>query len=135
MQARGCFSLFVASGLALTLASPAMANGRFPQASEIVFSPNHPHLVVMRTTFGLLISHDDGTTWQWICESSIGLGAAQQDPSYGVTQAGAIVGALRQGLSVSPDTGCNWAFVGGASIPVTPYGPYPYGPFPHGANP
>jgi hypothetical protein len=29
----------------------------------------------------------------------------------------------------------NWAFVGGASIPVTPYGPYPYGPFPHGANP
>ena len=29
----------------------------------------------------------------------------------------------------------NWAFVGGASIAVTPYGPYPYGPFPHGSNP
>jgi hypothetical protein len=27
----------------------------------------------------------------------------------------------------------DWAFVGGALIPVTPYGPYPYGPFAHGA--
>ena len=100
--------------LALTLAAPAAANGRFPQANQLVFSPQDPTLVVMRSTFGLLISHDNGATWQWVCEAAIGLGAAQEDPSYGVTQTAAIVGGLWPGLSVSPDTGCNWAFAGGA---------------------
>jgi uncharacterized protein (TIGR03382 family) len=115
MQARGCLSLFVSSaaGVALTFAGPATANGRFPQASQMVFSSNDSHLVVLRTTFGLLISHDDGATWGWVCETAIGLGAAQEDPSYGVTRAGAIVGALWQGLAVSPNEGCDWGFIGG----------------------
>ncbi len=95
------------------LAHPAAANGRFPAASQIIFSPSDPRVVVARTTFGLLVSHDDGASWQWVCESAIGLGNAQEDPYFGVTATGAIVGGLWQGLSVSADTGCNWGFVGG----------------------
>src|SRR6185312_5489891 len=103
-----------ASIASVTWGRPAAANGRFPQASQIVFSPAGRATIVMRTTFGLLVSHDHGASWQWICEAAIGLGGAQEDPCYGVTQSGAIVGGLWQGLAVSPDTGCDWAFAGGA---------------------
>lgn len=102
-----------AFGLALAVSSSASANGRFPQSNAIVFSPHDPNLVVTRATFGLLISHDDGVTWPWVCESAIGF-SAQEDPSYGLTEADALVGGLWEGVSVSPDTGCNWAFAGGA---------------------
>src|SRR5437868_6340998 len=111
MQARRCLATFVAvaawvaSLISLVSPRPARANGRFPQASQIVFAPGDPHTMVMRTTFGLLVSHDDGASWQWVCEAAIGLGTAQEDPCYGVTTAGTIVGGLWQGLAVSPDTG------------------------------
>jgi MYXO-CTERM domain-containing protein len=116
MQARSRASLLAAAiaGVALAFVRPAAANGRFPAASQLVFSPRDPSLLVLRTTFGLLITHDRGATWQWVCEAVIGLGSAQEDPCFGVTEADAIVGGLWQGLSISSDTGCNWAFAGGA---------------------
>ncbi|HEY2515990.1 MAG TPA: MYXO-CTERM sorting domain-containing protein [Polyangiaceae bacterium] len=101
-------------GLLVVDARPAAANGRFPLANQIAFSPADSNLVVLRTTFGVLVSHDSGASWQWICESAIGIGTAQEDPTYGITQTNAIVGALWQGLSVSPDVGCTWAFGAGA---------------------
>jgi hypothetical protein len=105
--------IVAAIGLALTVTRLAGANGRFPQSNAIVFSPHDPTLVMTRATFGLLISHDDGVTWPWVCESAIGI-SAQEDPSYGLTEGDAIVGGLWEGVSVSSDTGCNWAFAGGA---------------------
>ena len=91
----------------------AAANGRFPLANQVAFSPVDPNIVLLRTTFGVLLSHDSGASWQWICESAIGIGTAQEDPTYGITGTNAILGALWQGLSVSSDVGCSWSFAGG----------------------
>jgi hypothetical protein len=105
----------VATAAALVVTpSPARANGRFPASSQLLVSPSNPSLVVLRTTFGLLFSFDAGGSWHWLCELAIGYGNAQEDPFLGITQSGSLVAGLPTGLSVSLDTGCDWAFVRGA---------------------
>jgi MYXO-CTERM domain-containing protein len=103
-----------ALALAAADATPASANGRFPASNQIAFSPSNPNLIVLRATFGILVSRDDGTTWDWLCEDALGIAPTQvEDPSVGVTASNAIIAGLRGGLDVSPDTGCNWAYTGG----------------------
>jgi Sortilin, neurotensin receptor 3, len=107
-------SLCLAAGAMLLHAAPAAANGRFPQANQIVFSPTNPDLVVLRTTYGILPSHDHGATWQFLCEDALGVGpSALADPPLGLTQDDSLVAGVGLGLNVSPDTGCNWKCIGG----------------------
>jgi hypothetical protein len=114
---------------AIAWPSEAQANGRFPESNAIFFSPNDPNTVLLRTTFGQLDSHDRGKTWDWVCERSVGL-AGVEDPMYAITPDGTILSSTFQGLAVSHDRACNWAFAGGplkelvvidlASRPSTP---------------
>jgi hypothetical protein len=92
---------------------PAYANGRYPAANQLVISPVDPHLLVLRSTFGVLVSRDAGAHWDWVCEDAIGFGEAgtDEDPAIGVTQSAAILAGTQEGLTVSPDTGCSWSFV------------------------
>jgi hypothetical protein len=107
-------ALVVGAALAavLTGAAAARANGRFPEANQLVLSPDDPDVVVLRVTFGLLVSHDRGETFQWVCETSIGYSGVE-DPMYALTPSRAIVGTTFQGVTVSRDGACNWAFAGG----------------------
>jgi hypothetical protein len=117
----GCVVRFGLSGLlaafALTIAPPAAANGRFPASNRIVFAPADPNLLAVRATYGILISHDDGSTWSFLCEDAIGLPpSAIQDPPLGITAAPALVAGTAVplgGLDVSADMGCNWSCAGG----------------------
>ena len=97
-------------GAGLTGAGTAHANGRFPASSAMVFSPADDARVMVRTTFGLLVTSDGGTSWSWICERAIGF-SGPEDPSYVVTGSGAIVAGLFDGLRVSRDGGCSWSTV------------------------
>jgi MYXO-CTERM domain-containing protein len=109
-------SLFGAAAGALVLLSarPAIANGRFPASNQLLFSPQDPNLVVMRATYGVLISHDAGATWTWLCEDALGIApSASEDPALGLTANGSLVAGIYSGLEVSPDTGCTWTFAGG----------------------
>ena len=66
---------------------------------------------MLRTTYGVLLSHDAGMTWRWLCEDVLGvLSNSTTDPVLAMTT-GSIVGGpgLTAGLFVSPDGGCNWA--------------------------
>lgn len=90
----------------------AHANGRFPESNQITFSPNEPDLVLLRVTFGLLISHDRGHTFDWVCEQSIGFSGAE-DPMYTVTPSKTIVGTTFQGVTITKDQACGWSFFGG----------------------
>lgn len=57
--------------LALALLTPraARANGRFPAASHVVLGRGAAErMIVLRTTFGLVVSEDLGETFHWICE-------------------------------------------------------------------
>lgn len=85
----------------------AFANGRFPASNAVVFSPADEHTVMVRVTFGLLVSHDDAKSWRWICERAIGF-SGLEDPTYVVTKSGAIVAGLFDGIRVSRDGGCTW---------------------------
>jgi Sortilin, neurotensin receptor 3, len=107
-------SFALAAGAILVHAVPALANGRFPQSNQIVFSPTNPDLILLRTTYGILPTYDHGATWQFLCEDAIGLGPnAIADPLLGLTHNNSLLAGVSLGLNVSPDTGCNWKCIEG----------------------
>jgi hypothetical protein len=97
---------FVATG-AFVSEGTARANGRFPASNAVLFSPADDATVVVRVTFGLLVSKDRGRSWGWVCERAIGF-SGPEDPTYVITKSGAIVVGLFDGLRVSRDGGCTW---------------------------
>ena len=93
---------------------PAAANGRFPLSNQIVFSQTDPNLVVVRTSYGILPSHDNGKTWGYICEDAIGISPSTlANPAVALTHNNSLIVGLTLGLNVSPDVGCNWSCIGG----------------------
>src|SRR6185436_11358009 len=50
------------------LGGQAAADGAFPDSSQILLPATRPHRIVLVTNFGLIISEDDGATWEWACE-------------------------------------------------------------------
>ena len=105
------FGLFLVLGLLAP--RPALANGRFPASNAVMFDPHDDKTVYIRVTFGLLVSHDAGQTWHWVCERAIGFSGVE-DPTYVITPKGTVVGGTFSGIAVSRDGGCSWAFAGGA---------------------
>ncbi len=89
------------------LAALASANGRPPATSTIHFEQGAEQNVVAGMTFGVVMSHDNGATWQWMCEASVGYGG-MYDPGYEYTQTGAIFATTFDGLKVNRD-GCTFA--------------------------
>lgn len=57
-------------------------------------------------TFGLLLSHDGGTTWQWMCETAVGYGGLW-DPDYAYSSSGALFATTFSGLKVNRN-GCTF---------------------------
>ena len=107
----GTFALAFAVTLA-ALPQIARANGRFPAANQLVVSPADPGHMVLRTTFGILVTSDKGQNWDWLCELGIGYGGTE-DPSMGITTAETLLAGTFEGLSQSTDKGCSWGFVPG----------------------
>jgi hypothetical protein len=82
----------------------AQANGRFPQANQLVSSGS---LMILRTTYGILQS-TDSAGFHWVCEAAVGYSPALAfDPAIALTGDGVLVG-LPDGLSRSTD-GCTWS--------------------------
>jgi hypothetical protein len=87
--------------------APAHANGRPPVTNGITFRPNDNQSLYVRSTFGLLISHDNGCSFRWVCEQAIGYGGVY-DPKYAVATDGTIFATTFTGLKVSRDGGCSF---------------------------
>ena len=85
----------------------ASANGRPPVTNGVFFKNGDPHSVYVRSTFGLLVSKDDGCSFRWVCERAIGYGG-EFDPKYAVAFDGTIFATTFEGLRVSRDGGCTW---------------------------
>jgi photosystem II stability/assembly factor-like uncharacterized protein len=90
----------------LTYTASARANGRFPQAQQIVHVPGDPSTVYLRATFGILQSKDGGQSWRWICEKALGY-EGQWDPSIAATRDGRLWVGLETGVASSAD-GCKF---------------------------
>jgi photosystem II stability/assembly factor-like uncharacterized protein len=98
-------------GGALAFGGPmARANGRYPAANQLTIAPSDPQSLLLRTTFGFLVSRDGGVSWDWICEQAVGY-AGMQDPAIGVTATGNVLAGAFEGLSLSPDGVCSWGLV------------------------
>lgn len=108
--ARACLLVVLA---VLLLEGVALANGRFPASSAVIFDPHDAKTMYVRVTFGLLATRDGGASWRWICESAIGFSGIE-DPTYVVTPKGTLVAATYSGVAVSRDRGCTFGFAGGA---------------------
>jgi hypothetical protein len=100
----------VLAAVAVLAPALALANGRAPVTNGIAFRPGDARSIYVRTTFGLLISHDDGCTFRWVCEQAIGYGG-QYDPTYRIAADGTIYATTFTGLRVSRDDGCTWQTV------------------------
>jgi hypothetical protein len=85
----------------------ALANGRPPITNGVKFRPGDAHSLYVATTFGLLISRDDGCSFRWICEQNLGY-AGTYDPQYRIAADGAIFATTFTGLRVSRDGGCSF---------------------------
>lgn len=101
MRLFGCLAL-----LAL-MSATAEGNGRPPVTNGLVLQPGAPDSIYVRSTFGLLVSRDQGCTFKWICEQNIGYGGTF-DPKYRVTTDGTIFATTFSGLRVSRDGGCSF---------------------------
>src|SRR3954463_14461670 len=99
-------------GLAALSPAPAAANGKFPSAGQIVVDPGDPGHILVRTTFGILVSRDAGQRFDWICEDGAGYGGGD-DPGIAVTGAGSILAGVFQGLDVAHGAACPWQLAGG----------------------
>lgn len=50
----------------------ARANGAFPDSLRIFAPADRPAEIILATNFGLIMSKDDGATWDWVCEHGDG---------------------------------------------------------------
>ncbi|MEZ4365658.1 MAG: sialidase family protein [Kofleriaceae bacterium] len=91
----------------LATAGPAAANGRPPATTSVELRAGDADSIYLGATFGLLISHDGGCSFRWVCEQSIGYGGTF-DPHYAVAPDGTIYATTFEGLRVSRDGGCSF---------------------------
>jgi uncharacterized protein (TIGR03382 family) len=99
--------LALASLIAVALVSDAAANGRPSATSTIHFRLGHESDIYAGMTFGLVVSHDNGVTWRWMCEKAVGYGG-MYDPYYAYTSSGALFATTFDGLRVNSDS-CTFA--------------------------
>lgn len=109
---RALLALTVAAASLLASPREAKANGRFPESNQIFLSPKDPQEMLLRTTFGFLVSKDRGGKWEWVCEQAVPL-SGSEDPMVAITPSGNIVATTFQGLGVSTNDACDWTFAGG----------------------
>jgi len=91
---------------ALLVPELARANGAFPAVSQLVPDPADADHLVLRTTFGLLVTRDRGATWDWLCEA--GAGYLDVEPPMAVLPGGVILLGLPEGVSRSSASGCSF---------------------------
>jgi hypothetical protein len=88
-------------------AGAAWANGRPPATVGVHTRPGSSQDIYIAATFGLLISHDDGCSFRWVCEQNIGYGGTF-DPKYAIARDGTIYATTFDGLRISRDGGCSF---------------------------
>lgn len=102
-------ALVAAAAISMLSPHSAQGHGRFPATGQIVFHPTDPDTIVVRTTFGILVTRDAGNEWRWICLEVTGA-RETEDPTLAVTPDSSITAALFDGLARGTELGCGWGF-------------------------
>lgn len=100
--------------LSIPLAPPlaAFANGRFPDAQQLVVDPTDDQHIAVQTTYGFITTRNGGTNWLWSCEQAASYSGIL-DPPIAIVDGGVLIAAVFDGLSVTTPDGCDYSFVGG----------------------
>jgi len=106
------FALLALLAASMLPARRAEANGAFPAVSQLLGDPSDPTHLVLRSNFGLLITHDRGSNWDLVCEA--GLGYQNIEPATAVLSDGTTIVALPNGIAQGK-TECTFALAGGIS--------------------
>jgi hypothetical protein len=104
-------SLLASLALLAGSESDARANGRFPAVDQLVAEPGNPEHLVLRATFGVLVTTDRGASWDFLCEDA--LGYRDLDPALAVLEGGRILLGVVDGVSVSDEAGCTFTRAAG----------------------
>lgn len=92
--------------VAVGAARPAHANGRYPAAQHVLAGPGgSSDTVVLRNTFGFLVSRDSGASFGWVCEDALGYGG-EYDPPFALDAAGRVHVGTYAGLRRLSVDGC-----------------------------
>ena len=84
--------------MAALITARASANGRFPTAQHVLVGPGtRSDTIVLRATFGLIISDDGGKTFRYVCEDAMGYGGSSFDPAVGLDGSGRMFVGLFDG--------------------------------------
>jgi hypothetical protein len=105
---RACFAGLLTACAGLSSAR-ALANGRYPNADMLVVDPSDPSHLVLRATFGTLVSGDSGQHWSWICEEAVGY--VNGDPAITVLAGGNLLHAFLGSITLSAAQGCSFGLV------------------------
>jgi photosystem II stability/assembly factor-like uncharacterized protein len=81
--------------------------------------PGHSEEIYVGTTFGLLISKDNGCSFRWVCEDNIGYNGTF-DPKYEVASDGTLYATTYEGLRISRDSGCSFETATPGAVPRPP---------------
>ncbi len=105
-----CFRSCIASlvwGTSLFVASLAQAHGEPPRTLAVLESLGRANSTLVSTNFGVLLSQDDGVSFQWVCDEAIGY-KPNERPRWALGSDGALWAATFSGLFKSSDEGCSW---------------------------
>lgn len=105
------WAMVLAGALALSMSDRAGANGRYPQAQRLVENPMDPNRLYLTATYGLLMTHDRGANWYYVCERAFALKFLEGDPTFEVLEDGALLGGIFETENRSNDCGCTWSTV------------------------
>ena len=89
-----------------SLAAAASANGRYPRAQQVLEDPRDPNHLIVRATYGLLVTRDAGKHWSLICEQAAGYGG-NEDPMLGLLGDGSLLAGTLGGLVHASDRACS----------------------------
>jgi hypothetical protein len=96
----------------LLTASSAEANGRVPEAQYLLAGPGMASTtLVVRTTFGILVSDDSGKSFHYVCEDALGYGGAAFDPAIALDTSGRVIVGLYDGMSSIATDRCNFPLI------------------------
>lgn len=90
----------------LLLSASVRADGAFPASFALMTADSPTRKLVLATTFQLMISEDEGTSWRMMCEALVG--SSLPVTRYQVGLDGTLYGSSSFGLYHSYDNGCGW---------------------------
>jgi hypothetical protein len=97
----------LASFALVGMTTAAATNGRPAATSSIQFRPGDEQDIAAGMTFGLVLSHDGGATWQWMCEKAVHSGGTYDPVFEWSSKSSALFATTFDGFRVMRD-GCSF---------------------------